>query len=76
MQGIIEISNDEDGGGDEGHLSQYAWYKTLRMLIEKEAGGDIGHYRQMLKEPIRTAQRLLNDNSRQSLELLGKMVKQ
>lgn len=76
VQGIIEISNDEDGGGDEGNLSQYAWYKTLRMLIEKEAGGDRRHYRQMLKEPIRTAQLLLNDNSRQSLELLGKMIKQ
>lgn len=74
-QGISEIGRDELQGG-EGHLSQYAWYKTLKVFMEKNANGEVNKYKELIDDPIRTAQLLLNDNSAQSLELLGKAAKQ
>ena len=75
VQGISEIGRDELQSGD-GHLSEYAWYKTLKVLIEKAANGEAHMYKKLLSDPIRTAQLLLNDNSAQSLELLSKAAKQ
>ncbi len=75
VQAISEIAQDElhNGGGT---LSQYAWYKTLHFLIEKVANGEISTFNKLLSDPIKTAQLLLNDNSAQSLDLLGKVAKQ
>lgn len=75
VQGIAEIGRDELQTGN-GNLSEYAWYKTLKVLIEKAANGEAHMYKKLLADPIRTAQLLLNDNSAQSLELLSKAAKQ
>lgn len=75
VQGISEICRDEFHDGN-GYLSQYAWYKTLKVLIGKAANGERNKYIKLLNDPIKTAQLLLNDNSAQSLELLSKSSKQ
>ena len=75
VQAISEIAQDELYNGS-GTLSQWAWYKTLHFLIEKAANGERNTFNKMLRDPIKTTQLLLNDNSAQSLELLSKAVKQ
>ena len=75
VQGISEIARDELYSGS-GDLEQYAWYKTLKVLIEKAANGEQVAFQKMLRDPIHTAQLLMNDNSAQSLEILGKTAKQ
>lgn len=75
VQAISEIAQDELYNG-ESNLSQRAWYKTLRFLIEKAAKGEVAEFKKLLNDPIKTAQLLLNDNSAQSLNLLDKVAKQ
>ncbi|WP_349948410.1 hypothetical protein ABFV83_08240 [Lacrimispora sp. BS-2] len=75
VQAISEVCRDELHG-ENGYLSRYAWYKTLKVLIAKAANGEDNKYKKLLNDPIGTAQLLLNDNSAQSLELLSKAAKQ
>ncbi len=73
--GIYEIYRDEV----EQRLSTlegYSWYKTLKFLIMKSAKDDKEEFNRMLRDPIKTAQRLLNNNSNQVLELVENSLRQ
>lgn len=75
VQGIYEVYRDVEENG-AGELERYSWYKTLRMKIMQAAKDDDVKFRRMLREPIKTAQRLLNDNSSQALDLVAVSTKQ
>lgn len=75
VQAISEIAKDELYGGDQT-LKDYTWYKTLHFLMEKKANGETNKFRNLLRNPIKTAQILLDDNSSQSIEILSKTSKQ
>ena len=75
VQGIYEIFLDVVKNGS-GTLENYSWYTTLKVMIQKLANDSDEEFRKMLHDPIKTAQRLMNDNSRQSLEILSAVSKQ
>ena len=75
VQGIYEIYQDEVAGRPTT-LERYSWYKTLKVLIMKVAKDDASEYKRMLGDPIKTSQRLLNDNSLQALNLVYDVTKQ
>ena len=75
VQGIYEIYQDEVVGRPST-LERYSWYKTLKVLIMKAAKDDAAEYKRMLGDPIKTSQRLLNDNSLQALNLVYDVTKQ
>ena len=75
IQGINEICCDELENG-QGNSAKYSWYKTLKYLIRKAAKDDEKEFHKMLRDSIKTAQRLLNDNSAQALDLLTMVGKQ
>lgn len=75
VQGIIEIYQNECNNGD-GTLEHCSWYKTLKFFIQKAAKNDDLEYKKMLREPIKTAQILLNDNAAQAIEILTMSARQ
>ncbi len=75
VQGIYEIFRDVVENGS-GTLESYSWYKTLKVMIQKAAKDNDVEFRRMLNDPIKTAQRLLNDNSKHSLDILAIATKQ
>jgi len=75
VQGINEIYRDEVENGP-GTLEKYSWYKTLKVLIMKAAKDNDAEFRRMLSDPIKTTQRLLNDNSAIAMELVSNSAKQ
>ena len=75
VQGIYEIYQDEVAGRPTT-LERYSWYKTLKVLIMKAAKDDASEYKRMLGDPIKTSQRLLNDNSLQAMNLVYDVTKQ
>lgn len=72
--GIEEIYKDTCMGGD-ATLERWAWYKTLKVMILRKAKDVDSTYRKYLKDPIKTAEMLLNDNSAQALDIIAKAVK-
>lgn len=75
VQGIYEIYQDVINNG-QGTLERYSWYKTLKIMIMRAAKDDDIAFKRMLSEPIKTAQRLMNDNSSQALDLVANSAKQ
>lgn len=75
VQAINEICRDVVGNGD-GTMEKYSWYKTLKVLIMQLAKDDDAAFRRMLNDPIKTTQRLLDDNSAKAVDLLSNVVKQ
>ena len=75
VQGIYEIYQDEVAGRS-ATFERYSWYKTLKVLIMKAAKDNASEYKRMLEDPIKTSQRLLNDNSLQALNLVYDVTKQ
>ena len=75
VQGIYEIYQDAINHG-QGTLERYSWYKTLKVMIMKAAKDDDAEFKRMLNDPIKTAQRLMNDNSSHALELVANSGKQ
>lgn len=75
VQGIYEIYQDVINHG-QGTLERYSWYKTLKVMIMKAAKDDDAEFKRMLNDPIKTAQRLMNDNSSHALELVANSAKQ
>ncbi len=75
VQGIYEICQDVCNYGS-GTLERYSWYKTLKVKLQEAAKDDDTEFKKMLKDPIKTAQRLMNDNSSHALELVSNVVKQ
>lgn len=75
VQGINEIYQAEVAGRSTT-LEGYSWYKTLKVLIMKTAKDDASEYDRMLGDPIKTSQRLLNDNSLQAMNLVYDVTKQ
>ncbi len=75
VQGIYEICQDEINHG-QGTLERYSWYKTLKIMIMRVAKDDDKEFKRMLSDPIKTAQRLMNDNSFHALELVAASAKQ
>ena len=73
--GIEEIYKDTCMGGS-GSLERYSWYKTLKVMIQRNAKDVDSVYRKLLADPIKTAQMLLNDNSAQALDVISRCVKQ
>jgi len=75
VQGIYEIYQDVINSGQET-LAQYSWYKTLKLMIMNAAKNDDAEFKKMLNNPIKTSQRLMNDNSSHALELVANSTKQ
>lgn len=75
VQGIYEIYQDVNNSGQET-LAQYSWYKTLKLMIMNAAKNDDAEFKKMLNNPIKTSQRLMNDNSSHALELVANSTKQ
>lgn len=73
--GIEEIYKDTCMGGS-GSLERYSWYKTLKVMIQRNAKDVDSVYRKLLTDPIKTAEMLLNDNSAQALDVISRSVKQ
>lgn len=69
-EAITIICHDEESG-TEGPMSNYAWYKTLKVMIGKLADNDLTKYKKLLNNAIGTAQQLLNDNAANSISLLN-----
>lgn len=74
VEAVTIIHADLYGGGNNG-LSEYAWYKTLKYMVGKIANNDDNKNRKLLADPLGTTQLLLNDNAKESLEILSKVRK-
>ena len=62
----LGMINDDD----ENDFSEKPWYKSLRALLDRVAGGDPGKVQKLLEDPISTATMLLGDNMAASLKIL------
>lgn len=61
--GVMDIDDDND-------YSDYAWYKSLRTVLDKMADGDFSKVELFLEDPFGTAQKMLGGNVSVSLGIL------
>ena len=73
-EAVTIICNDYESGND-GSMSNYAWYKTIKYLIGRLAKNDQSKFKKLLMNAISTTQILLNDNAAISISLLEKCDK-
>ena len=66
---VMEQAEDEDENEYEG----YAWYRSLLSSVTALANGDPNKVKILLEDPVNTAQLLLDNNSRDSLDYIESM---
>jgi hypothetical protein len=68
---VIALALSEIDPDDESDYADLPWYKSLRGLLDRLAGGDPAKVSSLLEDKLNTAQRMLGDNMSEALNILN-----